>query len=175
MAGLKSKADLGDAGAYVHPIQYHGHGSARRDVVQLNSFHSCLLANYTFALLCFREASRSEDVGAHFCIPDLLLLLSLRFLPFLLVSVCGNWLLARLFHRHEKKSIITFGIAFNLILIAGFKYLDFPVASLASLFGQDHASWGIILPLGISFFTFQQISYLVDPHCKYGSLYPFPS
>jgi D-alanyl-lipoteichoic acid acyltransferase DltB (MBOAT superfamily) len=99
----------------------------------------------------------------------------LRFLPFLLVSVCGNWLLARLFHRHEKKSIITFGIAFNLILIAVFKYLEFLVSSLASLFGQDHTSWGIILPLGISFFTFQQISYLVDLRRKDASLYPFSS
>jgi D-alanyl-lipoteichoic acid acyltransferase DltB (MBOAT superfamily) len=58
--------------------------------------------------------------------------------------------------------VLTLGIALNLALLAIFKYANFFADTLAFLVGTTHAHWSIILPLGISFFTFQQISYLVD-------------
>ncbi len=54
------------------------------------------------------------------------------------------------------------GVLFNLGLIFWFKYLDFAGSNLAALIGADWTVKNIILPLGISFFTFQQIAYLVD-------------
>ncbi len=50
----------------------------------------------------------------------------------------------------------------NLAVLGVCKYANFAADSLATLFGTVHQPWGIVLPLGISFFTFQKISYLVD-------------
>ena len=56
-------------------------------------------------------------------------------------------------------------VAANLLLLAVFKYADFALGSLNAALGRDtFALPGIALPLGISFFTFHAISYLVDVH-----------
>tara|TARA_R110001599_G_scaffold344541_1_gene568157 strand:- start:595 stop:2169 length:1575 start_codon:yes stop_codon:yes gene_type:complete len=54
------------------------------------------------------------------------------------------------------------GVVFNLSLIAYFKYTDFAIESVNNLAGTHIPLKEIILPLAISFFTFQQIAYLVD-------------
>ncbi len=57
------------------------------------------------------------------------------------------------------------GVAANLLLLAVFKYADFAVGTLNAVAGREaFALPGIALPLGISFFTFHAISYLVDVH-----------
>jgi len=86
----------------------------------------------------------------------------LRFLPLLAGSITANWLFAKAYERHRFGFLVPIGIAFNLTLIGLFKYADFLIGSLAAPFNWAHDPWNIILPLGISFFTFQQISYLVD-------------
>lgn len=85
-----------------------------------------------------------------------------RLLPLFTCSIFGNWLIARWYSRTRQKLVITLGVFFNLLLIAIFKYADFIADSVAWTAGIERTAWGIILPLGISFFTFQQISYLVD-------------
>jgi len=65
------------------------------------------------------------------------------------------------------------GIALNLIILGIFKYADFFAGSIASLTGRTHDDWNIVLPLGISFFTFQQISYLADRGRNAGPAYGF--
>jgi len=61
-----------------------------------------------------------------------------------------------------KKIFLFIGITFNLGLIIYFKYTDFFITTTNSLIGTSYNLQHIILPLAISFFTFQQISYLVD-------------
>ncbi len=61
-----------------------------------------------------------------------------------------------------KKVIGIIGIIFNLGLLFYFKYYDFFISNINSLFKVDYTLLHIALPLGISFFTFQQISYVVD-------------
>ena len=61
-----------------------------------------------------------------------------------------------------RKAWLVFGIATNLLLIAWFKYAGFLTLTLNSLAGTDYNLGHIILPLGISFFTFTQIAFLVD-------------
>jgi alginate O-acetyltransferase complex protein AlgI len=85
-----------------------------------------------------------------------------RFLPLLLCSVLFNWLISFRIDEYGKPLIIIVGVAFNLALIGVFKYLDFFGNSIAVIVGGDYTAHELILPLGISFFTFQQISYLVD-------------
>ena len=85
-----------------------------------------------------------------------------RLVPLLAVSICVNWLFARALGRRSTKLLIVGGVALNLGVLGVFKYADFFADTLAQLTGASHTPWSIVLPLGISFFTFQQISYLVD-------------
>lgn len=91
----------------------------------------------------------------------------LRLLPLLVLSILGNWAVAAVAYgtldgRLLRRAAAPIGIALNLAVLGVFKYADFLGGTVASVFGQQHEPWGIILPLGISFFTFQQISYLAD-------------
>lgn len=61
----------------------------------------------------------------------------------------------------SRKSLLIAGISSNLVLLSYFKYADFLVSNLNSLGGNIDLP-GIALPLAISFFTFQQIAYIVD-------------
>ena len=86
----------------------------------------------------------------------------LRLLPLLVGSITVNWLFARFLGLSRRKATLLAGVALNLAVLGLFKYADFFGESLAALTGASFRPWGIVLPLGISFFTFQQISYLVD-------------
>jgi len=60
------------------------------------------------------------------------------------------------------KRLLVFGLAANLLLLGWFKYADFFAATLNHAAGADLPLLHIVLPLGISFFTFTQIAFLVD-------------
>ncbi len=94
----------------------------------------------------------------------------LRLLPLLLCSILANWAFARLYRTHGRY-LLTLGIVLNLTLLGIFKYADFFADTLAFLIGTTHEDWNIILPLAISFFTFQQISYLIDLRRKKAPIY----
>ena len=64
----------------------------------------------------------------------------------------------------KHKGLLTFGVAVNLGAIAYFKYAGFIVFNLNTLLQTQWSLGNIILPLAISFFTFQQIAYLVDSY-----------
>jgi D-alanyl-lipoteichoic acid acyltransferase DltB (MBOAT superfamily) len=85
-----------------------------------------------------------------------------RLVPLLVASICVNWLLARAASRWAPRPALITGVTVNIVVLGVFKYADFFASALVVALGQEHRSFGIVLPLGISFFTFQQISYLVD-------------
>ena len=64
----------------------------------------------------------------------------------------------------SKKTLLIIGIAINLGLLGYFKYANFFVDNINILFNANFNLEKIILPLAISFFTFQQIAYLVDAY-----------
>ncbi len=82
------------------------------------------------------------------------------------ISIIFNFLLSRqiFLNNKYKKMLLIIGIAFNLGSIFYFKYLDFFIENVNVLFHGDFELQHILLPLGISFFTFQQISFLVDTY-----------
>ncbi len=90
------------------------------------------------------------------------------FLPLLLASIAGNWAAALLIDRSEgaaRRAALALAVTANLLLLATFKYLGFLGDILASLlrpFGMVPAVPQLPLPLGISFFTFHCLSYLID-------------
>lgn len=72
----------------------------------------------------------------------------------------GKYLLA----GRQSKGRLGLGIAFNLLLLGYYKYTDFFLENVNALLGTDYNLLHIILPLGISFFTFTQIAYLVETY-----------
>lgn len=63
-----------------------------------------------------------------------------------------------------RRRVLIGGIVFNLGLIGYFKYVDFFIGTVSGLAGANLPLLHIFLPLGISFFTFQEIAYLVDSY-----------
>ncbi len=83
-------------------------------------------------------------------------------------SILANYGLSRLMMRQEianrKKTILAAAIVFNVGLIFYFKYYDFFCENINAVFGTSFELKNILLPLGISFYTIQQISYAVDSY-----------
>ncbi len=88
---------------------------------------------------------------------------NVSYLAIICASIIVNFLLSRAFNGKNKGLLIT-GIVFNVALIFYFKYFDFFIGNINLLFKTDFVLRNIVLPLGISFFTFQQISFLVDSY-----------
>lgn len=65
---------------------------------------------------------------------------------------------------NRSKYIMITGVTINLLVLFYFKYFDFVIDNVNSLFGSSISLRNILLPLGISFFTFQQISFLADTY-----------
>ena len=93
-----------------------------------------------------------------------------RFVFVMMASICFNYLLARWIERcrdnkSKAKTILILDVALNLGILMIFKYLNFITATVHSWLPAIR-SWfpetSIVLPIGISFFTFQALSYVVD-------------
>jgi alginate O-acetyltransferase complex protein AlgI len=84
------------------------------------------------------------------------------YLGLILFSILFNYGIGMQLYSQQSWSLLIFGIAGNLSLISYYKYANFFIESFNSILGTEVVVHGIILPLAISFFTFQQITYLVD-------------
>ncbi|HSK39332.1 MAG TPA: MBOAT family O-acyltransferase, partial [Arenibaculum sp.] len=90
------------------------------------------------------------------------------YLPVLIGSIGFNFLVGRTLTDRRRRGAFTVrpllyaGVAVNLGLLAWFKYTAFVVNDVGALVGFDFAVAAVVLPLAISFFTFQQIAYLAD-------------
>ncbi len=96
-----------------------------------------------------------------------------RFIPLLVGQVALTWLLALANATTKRKAPLYLGIALNLASLGTFKYLDFLLASAEGVLGLALPRAHILLPIGISFFTFQLVSYLVDRLRNDAPQYPF--
>ena len=94
------------------------------------------------------------------------------YLPLILISVFFNYFIARSIVGSDeikkkyfsKKSLLKIGLVFNIGLLAYFKYADFFISNTNSLINTDIGLLHLALPLAISFFTLQQIAFLVDSY-----------
>lgn len=89
---------------------------------------------------------------------------NVSYLLIMVCSIAGNYLFHRLLSRRQSKALVTAAVAANLGVLFYFKYFDFFLSTVNTVFGTSAALRGILLPLGISFFTFQQISFVVDTY-----------
>jgi len=91
-----------------------------------------------------------------------------RYLPLILFSLAANYMLGRLLSKYSGQAasggrvLLAAGISLNLLLLGYFKYANFFADTLGSLTGLSIGMVQVVLPIGISFFTFQQIAWLVD-------------
>lgn len=94
---------------------------------------------------------------------------NIAYLPLLLISIVINYRVGRLICYAKPASklakiLLGSGISFNIGLLIYYKYTDFFINSFNQLFHTNFALPQIILPLGISFYTFTQTAYLVDAY-----------
>lgn len=96
-----------------------------------------------------------------------------EYLFIIIISIIANYIFAAAMKRlsgHAKrgkthlKLLLAAALLFNLGILFYFKYYDFFIENINLAFGSDLALTGVLLPLGISFFTFQQISYVIDSY-----------
>ena len=84
--------------------------------------------------------------------------------PLLVGSMGFNYLLGGVLVRRPSRAVLVGGVAANLLLLGYFKYTGFVVDALDGALGLGWTVPHIVLPLAVSFFTFQQIAYLSDAH-----------
>lgn len=95
---------------------------------------------------------------------------NIAYLPITLASMLFNYVVGNTLNenfqkiRLHKKTVLTVGIVANVALLGYFKYTDFLIENFNALLGTSVPLLHLALPLAISFFTFQQIAYLVDSY-----------
>ena len=101
-----------------------------------------------------------------------------QFVPLLLASIAFNYgvgylLIARKLSPVARFAVLTTGVAGDLLVLAIFKYAGFFAANLNALFATGLVV-NIVLPVGISFYTFTQIAFLVDAYRGHVARYALP-
>jgi len=128
----------------------------------------------TFFIYFYLNKKRLTEVSKGFLVFASLFYYSwwnIAYLPLILVSMLFNYALGNQLSKYEqkkkccsKKLLLTFGIIVNLALLGYFKYSDFFIENFNTVFDTDISLLHLALPLAISFYTFQQIAYLVDSY-----------
>ena len=102
------------------------------------------------------------------------------YLPLIVISMIFNYTLGRelagytkFLKRFKPKMILSFGVIANISLLGYFKYSDFFIFNFNRVSGSEIPLLYLALPLAISFYTFQQIAYLVDSYKKEMKSYGF--
>ena len=90
------------------------------------------------------------------------------YVPIIVGSILVNYVLSQMMLASKKKIIrlplMLLGLGLNLGVLFYFKYHDFFADNMNAFFGTNFALYRLALPLGISFFTFQQLSYVIDSY-----------
>lgn len=101
---------------------------------------------------------------------------NIKNLPILLGSICFNYAAGYLLNKKENENrrlYLMIGVIFNIALLGYYKYVDFFISNINLATNTKLPMLNIILPLGISFFTFTQIAYLVDSYRNTAREYNF--
>jgi len=101
------------------------------------------------------------------------------YLPLLLGSILFNYIIGSLLRsqrisaHYQRKMLMVLGVTANLLLLGFYKYTDFLIANLNYVMKTHIPGLNLLLPLAISFFTFQQIAYIVDAYKHEAENYSF--
>ena len=90
-------------------------------------------------------------------------LAAIESLIILIISIIVNYFLGAIIQKNRhKKTLLIFGILLNIFTLFSYKYINFAIININQILKSNIAMKDVILPLGISFFIFQNISYIVD-------------
>ena len=92
---------------------------------------------------------------------------NIYYLFLIIGSIVVNFFLSNVMRRSRrgvKKFVLLIGLCFNIGIIFYFKYFNFFISNVNQVFRTSYHVKSILLPLGISFFTFQQLSYIIDSY-----------
>lgn len=102
---------------------------------------------------------------------------NVKYLPIILSSIVVNYLFYKLFERNLPslitKIVLLMALVFNIGVLLYFKYYDFFFENVNAIFQTDFSLKHLMLPLGISFFTFQQLSFVIDSYRNESPKYDF--
>lgn len=87
-----------------------------------------------------------------------------RYLILIFVSVVMNFTIANNLSNRPRKYILTIGVSLNLLILGYYKYYNFFLSTLNQVTDTNYVISHIVLPLGISFYTFEQIAHLVESY-----------
>src|SRR5262245_9284331 len=87
-----------------------------------------------------------------------------KYLILIVILIVFNYLVGQALLARRSRLVLTFGLTVNLSVLAFYKYAGFLAGNLESLTGLEIGLGHIVLPLGITFFTFQKIAYLIDAY-----------
>ncbi len=138
----------------------------------------------TFFVYFYLNHKRLTEASKGFLVCSSLFFYSwwnVAYLPIILASMTFNYVIGRSLNKtcnnkdkgFSRKSILIFGVVLNLSLLGYFKYADFFIENINIAFSVNAESLNLLLPLAISFFTFQQIAYLVDSYRQETKEYDF--
>tara|TARA_R110002167_G_scaffold22064_10_gene79386 strand:- start:40267 stop:41757 length:1491 start_codon:yes stop_codon:yes gene_type:complete len=100
-----------------------------------------------------------------------------EYLAILIVSISINYSIGYGLIKYKtlgaRKALVTTGIVLNLAGLGYYKYANFFIENVQTLTGLEFSNLHILLPLAISFFTFQQIAYLIDCYRNEAKEYSF--
>ena len=134
-----------------------------------NSLHYIFLFLPITVLLYFFLTKINIGIGKIFLIFASLYFYStynFYYLLLILFSILINFYLAKILFKNSKKKYLIAGIVFNVFLLSFFKYSDFFILNLNLLFAFNIDYLNFPFPLAISFFTLQQIGFLIDAFDK---------
>lgn len=105
---------------------------------------------------------------------------NISYLPLILISMLLNYVIGRHLSRrtsnnipYSQKTLLIIGVICNLLPLAYYKYSDFFLTNINFICNTDLPLLNLALPLAISFYTFQQIAYLVDSYRQETKEYDF--
>ncbi|OMD83319.1 MULTISPECIES: MBOAT family protein [Paenibacillus] len=90
---------------------------------------------------------------------------NIKYVPLILISILFNYVMSHFIHTttaKRRRPLLIFSLSTNILLLGYYKYTDFFIENWNEVTASNLSLHHLILPLGISFFTFTQIAYLVD-------------
>jgi len=127
----------------------------------------------TFLFYFYLNTQKLTEASKGFLVASSLFFYSwwnIIYLPLILLSMLFNYIVGvslskmKQHSKINKKQLLTIGIIGNLFLLGYFKYVDFFIENINFIINSHFSLLNLALPLAISFFTFQQIAYLVDSY-----------
>ena len=85
-----------------------------------------------------------------------------KYVIILILSGVLNYIFGKLVSGKHKKLFLTLAVSYNVLQLLFFKYTDFFIVNINNVFGLNISLLHIVMPIGISFFTFQALGYVID-------------